>query len=450
MAKREKVQKSTQQSRVNAHHEKFIWSHFICIFFGFWLLLGHIFLGYTQEEMIVSDWVTAIVVIVFGFLSLSPRMIIAPWIVVLCGIWLEFAPLIFYAHDAVAYLNDTLVGVLLITFSFLIPGIPGMVEETDKHQIPPGWSYNPSAWIQRIPVITLACVGWFIARYLAAYQLGYVDFAWDPVFGDGTKMVLTSHVAHFFPVPDAGLGAFAYTLEALMGCKGGPARWRTMPWMVVGFVMLVVPLGVVSIILVISQPILVGYWCFLCLIAASAMLIMVMLTIDEMFAVFQFLHHAVKKEGQPFWRVFFKGSDVRGTKTDTRTPSFHSSPFTLIKTFHWGVGLPWNLVITAFLGLWMMFMPAIYGFDGIAADNDHLVGALVVVFSLVSFAEVSRAFRFILPLIGLWLTIGPWFFVELGLGLCFMHLGIGLLLILLAVPRGRIREEYGSLDKIIR
>ena len=143
--------------------------------------------------------------------------------------------------------------------------------------------------MQRIPIICFGVLGSSIARALAAYQLGYIDQIWDPFFGKGTVDVITSSVSKAFPIPDAGLGALAYTFEALMGCKGDSRRWCTMPWIVVGFGILVVPLGLVSIILVILQPLVVGAWCTLCLCTATAMLIMISLTIDEMVAVLQFL-----------------------------------------------------------------------------------------------------------------------------------------------------------------
>ncbi len=377
-------------------------------------------------------------------MSLSSRRYawIAPWILCFTGFWLNFAPLLFWAKVSVEYLNDTVVGVLLVAFSIIVPGLPRKVEEKG-HEIPKGWSYNPSAWIQRLPVIILACVGWFISRYLAAYQLGFIDSVWDPVFGTGTKDVITSSVAHFFPVADAGLGAFAYTIEALMGCKGGANRWRTMPWLVVGFVLLVVPLGVVSIILVVLQPLLVGAWCFLCLVTALSMMIMILFTIDELVAVFQFLYRA-KKEGQPFWKVFWHGGDLKGTKNDNRTPSFSSNPWGLIKTLHFGIGFRWNLFISTLLGAWLMLTPYAFSFSGVGADSDHLIGALVVVVSVISLAEVARGLRWVNVILGLWVAIASWFLLPSGmLGASFNHLAIGVLLILIAIPRGKILETYG-------
>lgn len=84
-----------------------------------------------------------------------------------------------------------------------------------------------------------------------------------------------------FPISDAGLGAFAYTFELLMSWMGKTSRWRTMPWMVTFFFILVVPLGLVHITLVILQPVVVGQWCASCLFAAFIMLLMIPLAQDE-------------------------------------------------------------------------------------------------------------------------------------------------------------------------
>src|SRR3546814_5550453 len=74
-----------------------------------------------------------------------------------------------------------------------------------------------------------------------------------------------------FPVSDAGLGAVVYSLEVLMGLMGDHRRWRTMPWMVAGFGILVIPLGMAQVILIMLQPIAVGTWSTLALASAAGM-----------------------------------------------------------------------------------------------------------------------------------------------------------------------------------
>ncbi|MDQ3955290.1 MAG: vitamin K epoxide reductase [Actinomycetota bacterium] len=120
---------------------------------------------------------------------------------------------------------------------------------------PPGWSKNPSEWRERVPIVVLALGGTAIATYLALYQTGAVTGVWEPFFGRGSRTILNSKVSHILPIPDAALGAFGYLLDAVTGIIGGKQRWRTMPWIVIVFSLAVGPLGAVSVLLVILQPV---------------------------------------------------------------------------------------------------------------------------------------------------------------------------------------------------
>lgn len=169
---------------------------------------------------------------------------------------------------------------------------------------PPGWEGNPSAWSQRMPVIVLALVGLAIASYLGAYQLGFFDTVYEPFFGDGSRTILNSGVSEVLPIPDGVLGAIAYLVDAVTGAIGGRGRWRTMPWIVVVFGLAVGPLGAVSIILVILQPVLLDSWCTLCLASAVVSLLMIGPAMDEMLVSLQYLKR-VHKRGDSVWRAFW-------------------------------------------------------------------------------------------------------------------------------------------------
>src|SRR5690606_49277 len=93
---------------------------------------------------------------------------------------------LFWTPSAAALLNGTLVGALLMGFAFLIRPYPFMSPTALLGpEIPPGWSFSPSSWLQRLPIIVLACIGFFISRYLTAYQLGHIDTVWEPFFTTG-------------------------------------------------------------------------------------------------------------------------------------------------------------------------------------------------------------------------------------------------------------------------
>ncbi len=374
-----------------------VWAHFFAIMIlGFWLMMSPFALNYDDTGLLLSDILSGGLLIGLATVTLARGSAWASWAVSLVGVWLFFAPLVFWAPTAGAYANDTLVGALVIVFAILMPGMPGAMLMLPGSDRPPGWSYNPSSWPQRAPMIVLAFVGFFLAQQMAAFQLGHTDSTWEPFFDPGTAAVLTSNVSRFFPISDAGFGAVAYMIEGLMGFMGAKDRWRTMPWMVTFFGILVVPLGFVSITLIIMQPVAVGAWCAPCLAAGLAMLVMIALTLDEVVAMGLFLVLA-RREGQSVWRVFWQGGTLVETKTDDR--AFHADVISP-KAMVWGVTLPWNLLISAGLGLWLMAAPSVFDSTSDAADSDHLVGALVVTIAIVALADVARSLRFINVLLG--------------------------------------------------
>ena len=171
-------------------------------------------------------------------------------------------------------------------------------------QAPPGWSYNPSAWPQRLPIVGLALVGTGIATYLALYQVGMIAGVWEPFFGGGSRVILDSGVSRILPIPDAALGAFGYLLDALTGAVGGASRWRRMPWLVILFGLAVGPLGAASIMLVILQPLLYDSFCTLCLTSAAISVLMIGPAMDEFLASLQHVRREAAR-GRSLWRVFW-------------------------------------------------------------------------------------------------------------------------------------------------
>jgi len=172
---------------------------------------------------------------------------------------------------------------------------------------PPGWSYNPSRWAERWWIAAVAGAGLLLSGYLALYQMKFVRVVWEPWFGNGSEMVLQSSLSRVLPVPDAALGAFAYFLDAVTGLIGGEDRWRSMPWMVLLFGLAVGPLGAVSVLLVIAQPVLIQAWCSLCLISALLSLIMIGPAMDEVLASLQYLRR-VYERGDSVWQALWHGA----------------------------------------------------------------------------------------------------------------------------------------------
>jgi hypothetical protein len=280
---------------------------------------------------------------------------------------------------------------------------------------------------------------------MAAHQLGHTSEIWDPVFGEGTANVLHSDVSRAFPVSDAGLGGVTYLVEALTGFLGGTRRWRTMPWAVVLFGVMIVPVGIVSILLVMLQPVAVGDWCFWCLLTAGLTVVMIGPAIDELVATLLFLLNA-RRAGRPLWSTFWNGGTSAVGGPDPKPQPSQS----LLRQFAGGLeilSIPWNLAIAAVLGLWLMAAPAVLGNVGPSANNNHISGALVVTFAVIGFSEAGRASRFVLIPLGLWLLAAAYLLSGATPQSFWNDIIVGVAIVALSFRRGRIAEDYGAWNR---
>lgn len=448
--------RETHETEFRAAHTANIWAQFLNIALGAWLVTSPVLLAYPEWGMTISDVGSGVLVMAGSFLALSWRAALIRWAVAAVAVWVMTAPLVFWTESPAAYLNGSLVGALIFGLAVCTRPAPGIgtMAATSGPTVPPGWDYSPSDWTQRIPIIALAVFGYFISRYLAAYQLGHVDSVWEPFFPgsledpkNGTEEIITSSVSEAWPVPDAGLGALTYQFEILIGLIGSARRWRTMPWLVMVFGIMIVPLGVVSITFIVIQPILLGTWCTLCLITAAAMLIQIPYSVDELIATCQFLVRR-RRAGRPILRIFLTG-DTDDGPDDRREESFEQPPSALVREMlGGGVGLTPGLVISAAVGIWLMFTRLTLGTEGVLADADHLIGALALTVAVTAMAESVRAVRFLNMCLGAALVI-----CALVMEATWLQSGAdilaGLLLIAASVPRGAVRHEYGGWSRVV-
>ncbi len=458
-------------ARARKAHARTLWCHFANLGLGLWLMASPFLLGlaqhwmeptpiitptgrglaYSHTFMTANAVIVGLLIAVLALVSMSREKGWARWTVAAFGIWLLFAPLVFWTPSAAAYLNDTLVGILAITFAVAIPPAPGVTVAgwMTESDIPPGWDYNPSGWYQRIPIVLLALAGFIISRYLAAYQLGHIDAAWDPFFGGGTEQIITSWASEAWPVADAGLGATVYALEIATGAIGDRRRWRTVPWVVLLFGFLIVPLGGTSLIFILIQPVLLGTWCTLCLIGATAVLLQIPYAVDEVLATLQYLR-ARRRAGTPLLRTLLYGGASDEGKTD-RSDDFERPAREVVReALTTGLSVPWNLAAMAAVGALLMLTRLLFGTEGAGADSDHLVGALAFTFAVLAFAEIARPLRFGGALLGAWAVLAPFLLGGYSLGGAAFTLLAGIALILLSLPRGRIVHRYGEWSRSIR
>jgi disulfide bond formation protein DsbB len=371
-------------------------------------------------------------------------------------------PFLFSTASAAAYLSDTLVGALIFGFAICTrpePG-PSAIAALTGPAIPPGWSYNPSNWSQRIPIIVLALIGLYVSRYLAAYQLEHIPHVWDPFFAgsaedpqNGTEEIITSAVSKAFPVSDAALGGYTYLLEILTGIVGSRMRWRTMPWLVVLFGLMIAPLGITSILFIIIQPVVIGTWSTIALIGAAAVLVQIPYSLDELLATLQFVRRRARA-GQNWLRVLFVGDTdempaAARNKQEAQEDEFERSPGAVLKDMaSGGVNLPWNLVLVAAIGLFLLFTRPLLGVDGNMAHAHHVIGSLVLTVISVAAAEVARPARWLNVALGSALVAVPfWFGADSTL--MWVTVASGMAVMALSIRRGPIRGRYGDWSRLV-
>lgn len=433
------------------------WAHFVNLMLGTWLITQPPLIGVTEPALRWTEIISGVLLIVFAGLSLSWHAHWARWASAAIGALVMAAPFVLWTENATAYLSDTLVGMLIFGFAVgTKPETgPSHLARVSGPEVPPGWTFNPSSWTQRIPIIALALIGLYVSRYLAAYQLGYVSDVWEPFFQgrpddpqNGTEEIITSHVSEAWPVSDAALGGYTYALEILTGIVGSRARWRTMPWLVLLFGLMIAPLGIVSIFFIIIQPIEIGTWSTLALIGAAAMLIQIPYSLDELVAVCQFLRRRVRA-GKNFIRVLLFGDTDEGHPPKEKRDELERNPGEIVRDiFSGGVNLPWNLAAAAAIGFSLLFTRLTFGADGAMANADHLAGSLILTVVSIAAAEVARAARYLLIPLGLYLCVTP-FACDASVEHLVANVVAGILIAALSFRRGQVRSRYGAWDRLI-
>ncbi len=429
------------------------WAHFANIALGTWLVTQPALIAVEEPGLRSAEMLIGMGVIAAGFLSLSWRTQWARWAAAGLGALLMAAPFVFATGNAAAYLADTLIGGVIFGLAACVkPDVgPSPLARLTGPDVPPGWTYNPSAWTQRLPIVALALVGLYVSRYLAAYQLEQIPGVWEPFFAgspddprNGTEEIITSSVSRAWPVSDAAVGAYTYMLAILTGVVGSSRRWRTMPWLVVLFGLMIAPLGVVSILFVIIQPIVIGTWSTLALVAALAVLVQIPYSLDELLASLQFVRRRMRA-GQNGLHVFLFGDTDAGEDEKTASLELDRSARALLReALTGGVRLPWNLVVAAAIALSLLFTRLTLGTDGGLAHTHHLIGALVLTVVSIAAAEVARPARFLNVPLGLVLVIAP-FVYEADAATMIVTIAAGIAIAGLSVLRGgRLVARYGE------
>lgn len=184
-------------------------------------------------------------------------------------------------------------------------------KDLDLNVFPDPWPFNPSRWGERVVIAVFAGIAAVISGYMGLFQVGLIPTVWDPFFGEQTLRVLTSDVSHslsrWFGIPDALMGMTAYLADVILVLAGSTRRWQFRPWVVAAFGVVVIPLGLVSVTLVVIQGVVLGMWCFLCIVTAVLSVALMVLAWDEVWSSWLFTSRVWKESGdiRLTWNAFW-------------------------------------------------------------------------------------------------------------------------------------------------
>lgn len=103
----------------------------------------------------------------------------------------------------------------------------------------------------------------------------------------------------------------------------------------------------------------------------------------------------------------------------------------------------WAPIINILLGLLVTVSPELWQLSEMEADNNHIIGPLIIAFSVISLWEYNRNVRYVNILTAAWL-INASLLLRFQLNTLILNVSIGLIVLLLSLVKGRIKKRYGG------
>jgi hypothetical protein len=148
------------------------------------------------------------------------------------------------------------------------------------------------------------------------------------------------------------------------------------------------------------------------------------------------------------WFLLLHGDTMSGGSTD-HSDNFEAPAGAVVRNMLFsGISVPWTLLLSTALGIVLMCSRLLFGTSGAAADNDHIVGALVVTLSIIAWGDVARPVRFIHVAFGGWLVVAPSLIDGYSGTAGAASVLFGIALIWWAFPLGSITTRMGGWDNI--
>ncbi len=101
-------------------------------------------------------------------------------------------------------------------------------------------------------------------------------------------------------------------------------------------------------------------------------------------------------------------------------------------------------LINVIAGIWIIAAPYLFGFNKTAADVNHIIGPLVVLFSFIALWEVNRSARLLNIITGICLLLSPWVFHFSPPFAFTINTATGAVVMVCSLFKGKINHQYGG------
>jgi hypothetical protein len=104
----------------------------------------------------------------------------------------------------------------------------------------------------------------------------------------------------------------------------------------------------------------------------------------------------------------------------------------------------WAKAINIILGLWIMISPAIFPFNLLMADYNHITGPLIITFSITALWEINRNAKWLNVLVGILLIVATLIIQPGTMMVLVSNLFAAILVIILLFVKEKKKINYGG------
>src|SRR5690606_4194310 len=104
----------------------------------------------------------------------------------------------------------------------------------------------------------------------------------------------------------------------------------------------------------------------------------------------------------------------------------------------------WAQILNSLIGIWLMAAPNVLGYNGVAADVDHIVGPIVTTFAVVALSGCTRKVGRLNIIGGVWLIAAPWILGYDHSSSITNAIITGILITAFSLFKRQTQQEYGG------